>query len=102
MKFFLVLLVCVGLGACAWIKPTARSETVQLATDADIVNCVKKGITSSKTIGRIIFIPRNREKVFNELVTLAKNEAAVMQGDTVVANGKPQGGALDFVVYRCR
>lgn len=97
-----LLLAVLGLASCTWVKPTSRGDSVQLLTNADVVNCVKKGVTSSKTLSRIVFIPRNQHKVFNELVTLAKNEAAIMQGDTIVADGEPKKGALDFVVYRCR
>lgn len=96
------MFVALGVVSCAWVKTTPRGQEVELLTEADVVNCVKKGVTSSKTLSRIILIPRNRQKVYNELVTLAKNEAAVMQGDSIVPQGEVKKGALDFVVYHCR
>lgn len=88
--------------ACTWVKPTLKSHTVVLITAGDAANCVKKGITSVKTLSKMLFIPRNHEKIMNELVVLAKNEAVIMKGDAIVANGKVNKGALDFIVYRCR
>lgn len=104
LKFKSILLLSMALfvAACTWVKPTPRSHGIVLVNDSEIVNCVKKGITSSKTLSKILFIPRAKNKVFSELVMLAKNEAAIMGGDAIVPVGTVVGGAQDFIVYRCR
>lgn len=100
-RFLLAALVCASLGACTWVKPSVKSHTVVLKDQNSVVNCVKKGLTKSKTLSKIVFIPRSDAKMFSELVMLAKNEAVLLEGDTVVPEGDLVGGEQSFGVYRC-
>lgn len=103
MKNVAVLLACAALSAgCTWVKPSAKSHEVVLMTQDQVVNCVKKGVTSSKTLSKITVVPRSNDKVFSELVMLAKNEAVILGGDAVVAEGLMEEGRQTFGVYRCR
>lgn len=90
------------LSACSWVKPIPQSYPVALLEPADIVNCVKKGVTHSKTLSKFLFVPRMDSKIEMELVTLAKNEAAIMNGDSIVAEGPIESGARTYGVYQCR
>ena len=89
------------LSACTWVKPSIRSHMVVLKDENQVVNCVKKGLTKSKTLSSVVFIPRSEAKVFNELVMLAKNEAVILGGDTVVPEGELVGGEQVFGIYQC-
>lgn len=100
-KIVLATCVCFSLCACTWVKPSAKSHAVVLKDQAHVVNCVKKGVTKSKTLAKIILFPRSEEKMFSELVMLAKNEAVLLGGDAVVAEGQLTGGEQTFGVYRC-
>jgi hypothetical protein len=102
MKKLICATALLALGACTWVKPSVQSHQVVLATQAQIVNCVKKGITTSKTLSKITLIPRSNDKVYSELVMLAKNEAVILGGDTVVPEGIMKEGSQTFGVYRCR
>lgn len=95
-----VFLLCAAT-ACTWVKPSAGGAKVQEATVADVAGCERIG-TASGTTRASVGLPRNKGIVRSEQVTLAQNQAAVLGGDTIVANGPPQGGTLDFIVYRCR
>jgi hypothetical protein len=101
-KLLLTVLVSSVMCSCTWVKPTPRSHSILLLTPPEVVNCVKKGVTGSKTLSKIMFVPRNKGKMFNELVMLAKNEAVIMEGDAVVPTGEIVDGAQNFIVYRCR
>lgn len=102
MKKALILCsLVVSVSACTWVKPSIKSHTVVLKDDRHVVNCVKKGVTRSKTLSKIVFIPRSEAKMFSELVMLAKNEAVPLQGDTVVPEGDLVNGEQVFGVYRC-
>lgn len=101
-KRYLLLFMPMVVAACTWVKPTTGSQKVVLANTGEVAGCSKKGVTTSKTVGKILFIPRSKEKVFTELVLLAKNEAAVMGGDTVVAQAAKEPGTREFGVYKCR
>ncbi len=102
MKSVVLMCTLALLAACTWVKPTPKSHAVVVMGKDDVLNCVKKGVTSSKTLSKFLFIPRSKEKIYNELVILAKNEAVIMEGDSLVPKGEIVGGALDFSVYRCR
>ena len=95
------LLLCAAT-ACTWVKPTSRGAQVHEATAADAAGCERIGTASGTTRASALGLPRDKEIVRSEQVTLAQNQAAVLGGDTIVANGPPQGGTLDFIVYRCR
>jgi Domain of unknown function (DUF4156) len=95
------LLLC-SVTACAWVKPTPGGAQVREATAAEVAGCEELGTASGTTQATAAGLPRNKEVVRDEQVTLARNQAAVIGGDTIVANGPPQGGMLAFIVYRCR
>lgn len=104
MRLRLVSVLSLGFitAACAWVKPSTDSQKVVLATSGEVTQCAKKGETTSKTLGKFLFVPRGQEKIFTELVTLAKNEAVIMGGDTVVAGKELARGEQIFAIYQCR
>ncbi len=89
------------LGGCTWIKLTEGGATVSTATEADVVNCQKVGMVSTNTKDKLV-VNRSDSKVREELLVLARNEAARLGGDTIVAQGPPRAGEQDFAAYRCR
>ena len=94
------LLLCAAT-ACTWVKPTTGGAQVREATASEVAGCELIG-TASGTTQAAVGLPRNKEVVRDEQVTLARNQAAVIGGDTIVASGQPQGGTQAFNVYRCR
>ena len=101
MRSLFVLSVLLFAG-CTWVKPTPQSHAIALLAENDVVNCVKKGITTVTTLNKMMFISRNRKKVFSELVMLAKNEAVILQGDSIVPIGEEKEAKIGFTVYKCR
>lgn len=87
---------------CQWVKPTDGGDNVSLVKMAHVVNCEKLGSTTSTVKDSIGFIDRKERKVVDELVTLAKNDAAKMGGDTIVAKKAISEGSQEFNVYRCQ
>lgn len=87
---------------CSWVNPSLKGLQVNLLDLAEVADCQKLSITSSKTLTKVFFIPRPERKIVVELVTLAKNEAAILGGDTIAAEGGAVKGEQDFGVYRCR
>ncbi|WP_187408535.1 DUF4156 domain-containing protein [Saccharophagus sp. K07] len=103
MKKVIILALAAAVSTgCTWVKPSAKSHEVALLTQDRVVNCVKKGVTTSKTLSKIVIIPRSNDKMFSELVMLAKNEAVVLGGDAIVAEGVMSEGSQTFGVYRCK
>lgn len=90
----------VGVGACAWVKLTPAGQSVREANADEVSACEHIGGVSATTKDKIV-LQRNAEVMREEQVTLARNQAATIGGDTIVAKGPPQGPTLQFDVYRC-
>lgn len=89
------------VAGCTFVKPTSRSQAIAYLEPAEVQNCQKVGSATVETVGRVI-LSRDPKNVQNELITLAKNEAAILKGDSVVAETDIVNGKQDFGVYRCR
>lgn len=87
--------------ACSWVSPSVDSQYVALVKAQAVGGCRKIGDTTSKTLSKIVVVGRSEQKQTNELITLAKNQAAVMGGDTIVAKGVIAAGEQVFSVYDC-
>lgn len=90
------------LSGCAWVKPTLDSQEVIYQPAEAVSQCRRVGIARVKTLSKFVIVPRSEDLIRNELITLAKNEAVIMQGDTVAPDGPLEDGAQAFGVYRCR
>lgn len=101
-KFAIVaVLVVACLGACTWVKPTPEGAQVSVASADSVSGCKRLGnvnVSVKDDMGRV---KRKDEKVAGELETLARNEGAVMGGDTVVSQSKISDGRQTFAVYKC-
>lgn len=101
---FLVALTAGGVGGCTWVKLNDAGAAVQQATAADIQGCDRVGVANSKTTRRVVF-KRSKGKVQEELITLARNQAAALGGNAVVpsedSSRVDSAGEQEFIVYRC-
>lgn len=97
-----IVLACVlGVSGCTWVKPLEKAEDVSLVPLAYASDCHLLGQTESNVKDSVGILRRRETKVEEELVTLAKNAATVMGGDTVVAKGDPVNGRQSFSIYKC-
>ncbi len=87
--------------ACTWVEPTTQGGKVTLVKAPHVTHCQALGSVSSTTKPAVAGIRRSEEKVAEELVDLARNKAAGMGGDTLVAEGPVSSGSQSFRVYRC-
>ena len=96
-----VLLGMAAAAGCTWIKLTDAGAAVAQGSSAQVADCTLVGTVSSSTQDRVL-LKRGRGKVAEELIVLARNEAATLGGDTIVPDGPMVDGRQDFRVYRCR
>lgn len=96
-----LLLLFVLVSSCTWVQLTTEGEGVRLATAAEAATCQRVGTTTSTTRSRVWVADRGSEKVQDELITLARNEAGTMGGNAIVADGTIVDGRQRFIVYRC-
>ena len=90
------------LTACTWVKPDSAGEKVRVAYDGKVDGCTKLGEIGVGVRDNIIGIERNNVKVTDELESLARNEAATLNADTIKALNEPLNGEQRFSAYRCR
>ena len=102
MRYAVIVGVAALAGGCTWVKLTEPGSNVRVGTVAQAASCTKLGATHAKTSTRIAFFSRSPKKIDSELESLARNEAAEMGADTVVAQGPASSeGRRSFDVYRC-
>jgi hypothetical protein len=102
VRWALVAGVAVIASGCTWVKLTAGGEGVHVGTQAEVASCKKLGATHAKTSTKAAFFARSPKKIDQEIEGLARNEAADMGGDTIVAQGPTSSeGRRSFDVYKC-
>jgi hypothetical protein len=99
-QLFLPVLA-ISLSACAWVEPTKESLDVLLVKPGNVVDCDKLGTTYVTVTHKIGILTRDEEAVTDDLITVAKNKAAEMGGDSIVARGENEEGKMSFDVYEC-
>jgi len=100
-KLLPILILALALSACTWVDLTPGGEKVRVLSAPEVQSCTKKGKTTVSIKADVAGIERNREKVKEELETLARNSAVELNGDTVVPTSKIENGKQTFDVYRC-
>ncbi|MAT65051.1 MAG: hypothetical protein CMN57_05360 [Gammaproteobacteria bacterium] len=93
---------CLLLSACAWVEPTPAGAQVQVVTAEAVTDCLRLGTTRVSVLDRLAGIPRSYRRLEQELDTLARNSAARMDGDRVVAESEIVEGERTYAVYDCR
>ena len=101
-RTLLVVIALVSLlTGCTWVKLTGEGEKVVVLEKA-FSACKKLGTTTSNGKADIASVDRKKTKVATELETLARNQAATMGGNAVVAQGPvTEEGQQTFAVYHC-
>ena len=94
-------IITLTLTACAWVKPTPEGEKIQVLTATEVTDCIDMGRTSASLKDRVAGIKRSENKVKWELITLARNSAANMDGDTIAPLSEISEGSQTFGVYKC-
>lgn len=89
------------LPACTWVKLSPTGEQVRVAGSSEVAKCKKIGATNVSLLAKIAGFPRDEKKVKQELETLARNNAADINGDTIVATSKVKDGKQTFAVLQC-
>lgn len=106
MKRFVLMMsvaasVTVAAG-CTWVKPTTSGERVSVVTPEQANYCEKLGQTRVTTQSKVGIFTRDDKKVGDELITMARNSAADMGGNAVIAltEVSPEGKQT-FAILRC-
>jgi len=95
--------LCAGLAttACTWVALSDDGGRVRVAEAGEVAGCTTKGLTHAQTTDRVVIFARREQAVRRELESLARNEAALMGGDTIVPASPIERGRQSFDVYLC-
>ena len=89
------------LAGCTWVELTEEGEAVTVVSSV-ASTCKRLGSTTSTTKADLASINRSGKKVSSELVTLARNSAVRMGGDTITAESEiSEAGVQTFGIFRC-
>ncbi|MFT6955493.1 MAG: hypothetical protein ACJAYC_000489 [Halieaceae bacterium] len=101
MHTAVIVILLLSLTGCTWVELTEEGEAVSLAFSVPDA-CTRLGSTTSATKADLASIDRSDKKVSSELVTLARNAAVRMGGDTVTAESEiSERGVQTFGIFRC-
>lgn len=89
------------LGGCNFVKTTPQGENVAVLLANEVGNCERLSVTNAKVTSKVV-VNRQPAKVAEELRIVARNRAAELGGDTIVATSQPRNGEQTFDIYRCR
>lgn len=89
------------LSACTWVQLTTEGKTVSLSSASLVGDCERVGRATAKTLDKIVAVERGGERLQQELLTLARNEAGHMGGNTIIPESLINEGQQDFGVYTC-
>ncbi|MGB5279492.1 MAG: DUF4156 domain-containing protein [Gammaproteobacteria bacterium] len=98
---FILFTVSIWLSGCTWVEPTREGQEVLLVKSFNVQGCQHLGSTKATVKHTVGPVTRSEEKVNEELVNLAKNHAAEMGGDSIVATGPAIDGSQRFDIYKC-
>ncbi len=100
-KIMWVLLLAVFLNGCAWVELSAGGKKVRVLTADEVSTCKHLGKTTANVADKVAGLKRKDHIVSENIEMLARNAAAEMNGDTIVAITPIENGKQTFNVYRC-
>jgi hypothetical protein len=101
-KILAIIISLAAVGGCSnWVGLTVEGEGVRLATAAEISNCSRLGRTRPQTLDRIVGVERGAERLQEELLRLARNDAGAMGGNVIVPESLIEEGEQVFGIYSC-
>ncbi len=95
------LLPTLFLTACTWVQLTAEGQAVSVAEPSQVSQCTRVGRTTARTLNEVVTVDRSAEKLQEELLILARNDAGDMGGNTIVPETVIREGSQVFAVYTC-
>lgn len=102
MRNPLLLTLLMVLSNCTWVQLTSAGEQVEVRSASQVAGCERLGRASSSTLDRLVIVDRSSSRQQEELFTLARNEAANMGGNAIVAIDDVNNGRQQFDVYLCQ
>lgn len=93
--------IALTVTGCTYVKLDPAAEGVELLGADRVQKCERLGKTRVSVAQKVGFIARGDRAIRDNLVTLARNSAAEMGGDTITRESEIQNGKQTFGVFDC-
>ena len=88
------------ISACSFVQLSDAGANVAQMDTTDVLNCTAVGVVSTSTQDKVL-IERGGAKVREELLVLARNQAAELGANAIVPIDQPKDGKQSFRAYQC-
>ena len=97
-----MLIAATGLiiSGCASVNLSSGGEKVRVLSPNEVSSCKLLGKTSNSVTAKVV-VKRPIETIENELMTMGRNSASDMGGDTIVPLTVVTDGKQSFNIYKC-
>lgn len=95
------LLSTVLLGGCNWVKLSDAGAQVRVVDSDTAARCIKKGEVTASVRDEVGPYSRNRQKVLDEVETLARNDARELGANAISPIGDLDSGERRYAAYDC-
>ena len=93
--------IVMALTACSFVSLDPQARDVVVQNDAGALKGCKSLGSTTVSLWSKSETFQSQKTVENQLDTLARNEAATMGGNTVIANSEINNGQRTYSVYNC-
>ena len=99
----LITVGCAGvlLSGCTWVKLTDAGASVRVIDADSAARCIKKGEVTASVRDEVGPYSRNRQKVLDEIETLARNDARELGANAISPLGDVDAGERRYAAYDC-
>ncbi len=101
LKMLFPLVGAMAISACSFVDLNPAAEEVLVLKPHQVRECEQLRRSTSQVLSKIWFVNRNRERMGEELATLARNTAAELGGNAIVADSDIVEGKQSFIIYNC-
>ncbi len=100
-KIIVLTLSSIVISGCTWVNENKAGRDVAITVIDQVSHCQKVGDITSSVKNKVGFINRNNDKVIQELLILARNEAVKLNANTIVSSGAPLDGKQTYQAFNC-
>jgi Domain of unknown function (DUF4156) len=102
-KISVAVSIAALVAGCSWVRLNDAGQRVRVAKDASqVAGCTEMAEMTTSVADKIAFVSREKAKVRDEVEALAREQAAEVGADTVLATSEVVDGAQNFKAYRCK
>lgn len=101
LRFLTLLLASTLLSGCNWVKLTDAGSRIRVIDADEASRCIKKGEVAASVRDEVGPYSRNRQKVLDEVETLARNDAGGLGANAIAPISELDSGERRYAAYDC-